>query len=124
MADFFSPLRARIGSSSTDQAPDDGKPCWLGVRVALPALYISPVTSLPDEPPEIWLVEMIVNGRWESARVSFAAMPGLLAYWRGDPERALREWFGCEAPVTSHQPPSKQSEPPAVIEATAEELDL
>lgn len=121
MADFFSPLRARIGGSP------DGRVCWLGCQVALPAIHILPVTSQPDEGPDILQVELIVDGRWVSRRVSSAALQALLAYWRADPERTLKEWFQCNPPTASsavYQRESQQSLSNQSIAATAEELDL
>ena len=117
MTDFFSQIRKRIGDSP------DGRVCWLGCQIAIPALHILPVEEASDK----WMVEVIVEGRWVGCYVTGGELlNNLLASWRADPEYTLKEWFLTSPPSSS---PTVRVSAGAVrletvVEATAEDLGL
>lgn len=116
MPSFHDPARARKAD----------RPCWAGQNTVLPALYITPRAE-PRSDELVWFeIEIIVDGVWEKTTVSQKELEQLLLDWNNNPEEALKDWWGREAPKgPSNQAKidSDESEP-LTSNATAEELGL
>jgi hypothetical protein len=77
----------------------------------------------PAEQPDIWLVEIIIDGGWESVELPLRGVMTLLLEWREDPEAALMNYWGRAAPG----PRGPRAEPVEIIVtsvAKPEDLDL
>lgn len=116
MTRFFDESRPRLGN---------GRPCWLGLNVALPGLHILPLESglvEGDKFLPLVEVEIIVNGSWVTCNVPVELVPMLLEEWKNDPEQAIRDWFEREPPEA--KPHLENDENTTAEVANAEELGL
>jgi hypothetical protein len=80
----------------------------------------------PTEEADIWEVELVLDGSWESVELPLRGVMTLLLEWREDPEGALMNYWGREPP--ERRPGVEGSpEPKEVITTTVaspEDLDL
>lgn len=81
---FHDPARPRLLN---------GRPCWLGTQLALPAVMLEPSPGSDRWVVSLMLVQGNMVGYWIQSELGPEAMPEFLKDWADDPERVVQEWF-------------------------------
>lgn len=112
MTSWWDEARPKIGGDT---------PSWLTAPlVALPQVHLT-----PTEQPDIWLVEVVLDGSWESIELPLRGVMSLLLEWREDPEAALKNYWRREPPGPGPRGPRAEAEPEAIFTVTKlADLDL